>query len=180
MFRILMGDKVEPRREFIEKRAGAGYSPEAVVAEAKGILGAKIAAGKTEGLRGAIGTPDQLRSFLERYEQAGVDQVIFVLQAGNNRHDHIMESIEIFGTEILPEFKERDSEARAQKAKRLAPHVDAAMARKVRSVPPLPENYSMPALPKMILKEHGGEELLQKIAEGSATGQFDTFRDLGN
>ena len=167
-------------REFIEKRAGAGYSPEAVVAEAKGILGAKIAAGKTEGLRGAIGTPDQLRSFLERYEQAGVDQVIFVLQAGNNRHDHIMESIEIFGTEILPEFKERDSEARAQKAKRLAPHVDAAMARKVRSVPPLPENYSMPALPKMILKEHGGEELLQKIAEGSATGQFDIFRDLGN
>ncbi|MDP7068410.1 MAG: hypothetical protein QF637_12385, partial [Acidimicrobiales bacterium] len=151
-----------------------------VVAEAKQVLGAKIAAGETEGLRGAIGTPDQLRSFLERYEQAGVDQVIFVLQAGNNRHEHIMESIDIFGTEILPEFKERDPQARSKKAKRLGPHIEAAMARKVRSAPPLPENYSMPALPKMLLQEHGGEELLDKIAEGSATGQFDAFRDLAN
>ncbi|MED5540750.1 MAG: hypothetical protein VX983_01555, partial [Actinomycetota bacterium] len=88
--------------------------------------------------------------------------------------------IEIFGTEILPEFKERDSEARSKKAERLAPHIEAAMARKVRSVPPLPENYSMPALPKKLLQEHGGEELLNKIVEGSATGQFDVFRDLAN
>ncbi len=55
-----------------------------------------------------MGTPAQLREFLRRYEEAGVDQLIFVMQAGKNRHEHIMESIELFGAEVLPEFAERD------------------------------------------------------------------------
>ena len=49
------------------------------------------------GLRGAVGTPDQIREYLERYEEAGVDQVIFCSQSGKNRHEHIMESLELFG-----------------------------------------------------------------------------------
>ena len=60
-----------------------------------------------------IGTPDQVREYLRRYEEAGVDQVIFVLQAGRNRHEHIMESIELFGREVLPEFIERDEKPAA-------------------------------------------------------------------
>ena len=71
-----------------------------------------------------------MREYLRRYEEAGVDQVIFVLQAGRNRHEHIMESIELFGREVLPEFLERDEAARREKAKRLAPLIEAAMARK--------------------------------------------------
>jgi len=55
-------------------------------------------------LRGAIGTPAQVRDLCRRYEQAGVDQVIFLLQAGRNRHDHICESIELFAEEVMPEF----------------------------------------------------------------------------
>ena len=50
------------------------------------------------GLRGAIGTPDQIRDYLRRYEECGVDQVIFCSQAGKNRHEHIMESLELFGS----------------------------------------------------------------------------------
>ncbi len=75
-----------------------GYSPEAALAARHETLGAKAAAGDQTGLRGAIGTPDQLREFLRRYEEAGVDQLIFVMQAGHNRHEDIMESIELFGT----------------------------------------------------------------------------------
>ena len=30
------------------------------------------------------------------------------MQAGHNRHEDIMESIDLFGTEVLPEFIERD------------------------------------------------------------------------
>ena len=41
--------------------------------------------------RGGIGTPDQLRAHLKGYEDAGVDQVIFVQQSGANRHEHICE-----------------------------------------------------------------------------------------
>ncbi len=83
--------------EFQERRGKMGYSPEAAIAAAQQTLGAKAAAGDETGLRGAVGTPDQLREFLRRYEQAGVDQLIFVMQAGKNRHEHIMESLELFG-----------------------------------------------------------------------------------
>ena len=83
-------------------------------------LGAKIAAGDDEGLRGAVGTPDQLREFLRRYEEAGVDQIIFVMQAGRNRHEHIMESLELFGTR---------GAARVQGARRAAARREGRAAR---------------------------------------------------
>ena len=36
------------------------------------------------------GRADQIREFLRRYEEMGVDQIIFVSQAGKNRHEDIM------------------------------------------------------------------------------------------
>ncbi len=82
--------------------------------------------------RGGIGTPDQVREHLLRYEEAGVDQVIFVQQSGANRHDHICESLELFGRTLLPEFKERDAVREERKRRGLAPFVEAALARKPR------------------------------------------------
>ena len=55
-----------------------------------------------------------MREYLRRYEEAGVDQVIFTAQAGKNRHEHIMESLELFGREVLPEFNGRDEPAAAR------------------------------------------------------------------
>jgi alkanesulfonate monooxygenase SsuD/methylene tetrahydromethanopterin reductase-like flavin-dependent oxidoreductase (luciferase family) len=72
-------------------------------------------------LRGAIGTPDQIRSFLRSYEEAGVDQVIFISQAGKNKHEHICESLELFAREVMPEFKEREPAIQKAKGERLAP-----------------------------------------------------------
>jgi alkanesulfonate monooxygenase SsuD/methylene tetrahydromethanopterin reductase-like flavin-dependent oxidoreductase (luciferase family) len=117
-------------REFQAKRAEKGYDPEVAIALQQQTLGAKLAAGQTEGLRGAVGTPAQIREFLRRYEEAGVDQLIFVMQAGRNRHEHIMESLERFGREVLPEFKERDPAWRRRKQEALGPFVEAALARK--------------------------------------------------
>ena len=77
-----------------------------------GPLGVKILQQGLGSLRGAIGTPEQVRELCRRYEAAGVDQVIFVLQAGRNRHEHICESLELFGAEVLPEFAERRRRAR--------------------------------------------------------------------
>jgi alkanesulfonate monooxygenase SsuD/methylene tetrahydromethanopterin reductase-like flavin-dependent oxidoreductase (luciferase family) len=79
---------------------------------------------------GGIGTPAQVREHLRRYEQAGVDQIIFVQQSGNNRHDHICESLELFAGQVLPEFKERERARQKQKERELAPHIAAALARK--------------------------------------------------
>jgi len=158
--------------EFQERRREAGYSPEVAAALEQERLGAKVAAGKGDaGLRGAIGTPDQLRDYLRRYEEAGVDQIIFIQQAGRNRHEHIMESLELFGREVLPEFKDRDEKQRAAKAQEMERAVDAAMSRKVDNAPSLPEGYVMDAMAKAVVKQFGGEEMLEKVADGTARGE---------
>jgi alkanesulfonate monooxygenase SsuD/methylene tetrahydromethanopterin reductase-like flavin-dependent oxidoreductase (luciferase family) len=140
--------KTDVWSEYVARRAAQGFDPDAIAQAVKEErLGAKVAAGDSTGLRGAIGTPEQVREYLRRYEEAGVDQVIFVMQAGRNSHEHIMESIEIFGREVLPEFAERDPDLTAKKQARLAPIVDAAMARKV--VEPVDlGDYTFPAIPR--------------------------------
>ncbi len=55
----------------------------------------------------AIGTTESLRKALAKYDEKHLDVMIFVAQCGDRKHEHIMESIETFGKELLPEFKER-------------------------------------------------------------------------
>jgi len=81
---------------------------------------------------GGIGSPEQIREYLLRYEKSGVDQVIFVQQAGANKHEHICESLELFGKSVMPEFQAREAERQAKKQKELAPYIEAALARKAR------------------------------------------------
>ncbi len=83
-----------------------------------------------EGGTQGIGTPDDLRRHLRRLAEAGVDQTIFIQQCGKNRHDHICESLELFASAVMPEFKEQEAERQARKAERLAPYVEAALQRK--------------------------------------------------
>jgi alkanesulfonate monooxygenase SsuD/methylene tetrahydromethanopterin reductase-like flavin-dependent oxidoreductase (luciferase family) len=55
----------------------------------------------------AIGSPSTIRSNLLKYEEQHLDTLILVAQCGDRKHEHIMEAIELFGTQVLPEFKER-------------------------------------------------------------------------
>ena len=77
-----------------------------------------------------IGTPADMRRHLNDFEAAGIDQVIFLQQAGRNRHEHICESLELFAAEVMPEFKARVADREARKAEQLAPYIEAALARK--------------------------------------------------
>jgi alkanesulfonate monooxygenase SsuD/methylene tetrahydromethanopterin reductase-like flavin-dependent oxidoreductase (luciferase family) len=88
---------------------------------------------------GCIGTPDDLRRTLRTFEDCGVDQTIFIQQGGRNRHEDICESLELFAGEVMPEFAERQAERERTKREALAPHVEAAMARK-QAMPPLDED----------------------------------------
>jgi alkanesulfonate monooxygenase SsuD/methylene tetrahydromethanopterin reductase-like flavin-dependent oxidoreductase (luciferase family) len=81
-------------------------------------------------LRGAIGTPERVREVLGRYEAAGVDQVIFLAQAGRTKHEHICESLELFAREVMPEFAEREPAHLEAKHARVAAAIDEAMTRK--------------------------------------------------
>ena len=80
--------------------------------------------------RGGIGTPAQVRAHLEAFEATGVDQVVFIQQGGNNAHDDICASLELFAARVMPEFKEREEARARRKAEELAPFVEKAMARK--------------------------------------------------
>ena len=77
-----------------------------------------------------IGTPDDMRRHLTAFEESGIDQVIFMQQAGRNRHEHICQSLELFAAEVMPEFKARVAAREARKAEELAPDIAAALARK--------------------------------------------------
>ena len=77
-----------------------------------------------------IGTPEQFGDLVRAYEASGVDQVIFLQQGGLNRHEDICHSLELFGNEVLPSFEPARVAHEAAKAERLAPFVEAALARK--------------------------------------------------
>ena len=84
---------------------------------------------------GAIGSPEQIESHLRRFEEAGVDQVIFVQQGGKNRHEHICESLELFAKSVMPGFKQRHAGRVARKQAELRPFIEAALGRKPRLAP---------------------------------------------
>ena len=86
--------------------------------------------GQLEALRCGVGTPDQLRERFRRFEDVGIDSMMFVAQGGETRHEDICASLELFAKEVMPEFLERDEKFRADKAQRLAPVIEEVMARR--------------------------------------------------
>jgi alkanesulfonate monooxygenase SsuD/methylene tetrahydromethanopterin reductase-like flavin-dependent oxidoreductase (luciferase family) len=119
-------------QEFLSRREARGFSREQIIANAE-TLNVNVGS-----LRGAVGTPEQVIDLIRRYESAGVDQIAFVLQSGPNEHEHICESLELFGKAVLPHFTEGREEREAAKAERLAPAIEAALARRepARTSPP--------------------------------------------
>ncbi len=115
--------------EFERNRSHFGFD-RATAAQKKVELKAQLESDGVLSLRGAIGTPDQIRGLLLQYEEAGIDQVIFISQAGRNRHEDICESMELFAAEVMPEFAERDPAHQKAKAERLGAAVEAALARR--------------------------------------------------
>ncbi|MDX6672212.1 MAG: hypothetical protein QOI91_2575 [Solirubrobacteraceae bacterium] len=115
--------------EFQRNRDERGFARDIVTPE-QAPLGVKIMQEGLGSLRGAIGTPDQVRDLCRRYEEAGVDQIIFVSQAGKNRHDHICESMEVFAQDVMPEFAARADEREVDKRERLGDATRAALARR--------------------------------------------------
>src|SRR3954447_21288048 len=115
--------------EFLQRRKEAGFAREIVTAESAP-LGVRIMQQGLGSLRRAVGTPEQIADLVRRYEAVGVDQLGFVMQAGNNRHEHICEALELFGKEVIPQFAEGREEREREKAERLAPVCETALARR--------------------------------------------------
>ena len=113
-----------------------------------------------------IGCPDTVREFLRGYEESGVDEIILLLNPRS--HEGTMESIEIMGKEVLPEFIERDEKAVAAKAKRLEPVIEKVEARgRPSKAPAFDENYSFGGLPT----GRGGKFTAGEISRGDGRDQ---------
>lgn len=78
-----------------------------------------------------VGTPAQIRDQLKEFEEVGVDQVIFLSQAGKIPHEMLASSIELFGNEVLPEVKDRDARNAKHRAAVKSRIAEKAMSRKV-------------------------------------------------
>jgi alkanesulfonate monooxygenase SsuD/methylene tetrahydromethanopterin reductase-like flavin-dependent oxidoreductase (luciferase family) len=50
------------------------------------------------------GNPDTFCRVVEKWAEAGLDQIIFILQAGRTRQDDIMRSIDLIGEKVIPRF----------------------------------------------------------------------------
>jgi hypothetical protein len=104
-----------------------------------------------------------VREFLRGYEDSGVDEIILLLNPRS--HEGTMESIELMGKEVLPEFIERDQKAVAEKAKRLEPVIEKVEARRPKpTAPQFDENYSFGGLPT----GRGGNFTASEIPEAMA------------
>ena len=77
-----------------------------------------------------IGTPEDMRKHLSALQDAGVDQVIFLQQAGRNSHKNICESLDLFAQAVMPEFTRDVAEREAKKAEELTPYISDALGRK--------------------------------------------------
>lgn len=105
--------------------------------------------------RAGIGTPDQVCQHLEIMENAGVDQVVFIQQAGMNKHEDICESLQLFADKVLPDFKARDDRRLAQKNERYAEAIAAVEKRKpeLTTLNEIPIVDSYPVLKKKLEEE---------------------------
>lgn len=98
----------------------------------------------------AIGTPADAARHIRELEAAGVDQLIFIQQAGRNRHEDICSSLEMFASDVMPEFKTHEAERLAKKEAELAPYIEAALARKQWMQPIAKED--IPLIPSAVKK----------------------------
>lgn len=60
--------------------------------------------------RGLVGSPETILRKLEDFQDAHIDQVILLNQAGKNKHEDIVSSLKLFAEKVMPEFKAREAE----------------------------------------------------------------------
>jgi len=82
-----------------------------------------------------IGTPQDFLEHARSFQDAGVDQIILLQQAGRNPHSEICESLELFAADVLPQFKKDVEQREREKAEELAPYIEAALGRKEKMKP---------------------------------------------
>ncbi len=156
-------------QEFEQRRNEAGFARH-IVRPDQAPLGVRLLQEGLGSLRGAVGSPAQVEDLVARYERAGVDQLIFVLQAGPNRHEHICESLRLFAEKVMPRFVDGRDEREAAKARELARPIEQALARREPPRSPDPsyvidEQAELARARRAARHKHGARELSDMARE---------------
>ena len=124
---------------------------------------------------GPVGTPEMLREWCRRYEAAGVDECMFLINPDS--HEATMESLELFGKEVLPEIVERDEVFAKERAAKLAPAIERAMARRPPdNAPALDPEYKFGGVPTSTRTGAQADEALVAIQEMADAQERDAKR----
>ncbi|MGV0739712.1 LLM class flavin-dependent oxidoreductase [Mycobacterium syngnathidarum] len=107
------------------------------------------------------GDPKFLREAMLQWESLGIDEAWFILPPVE--HEYIMESLDMFGRQVLPEFIERDEKLTAQREKELAPLVDAALRRYKPMEIEYDEDYQFGGIPKAFTGTYEASEIADVI-----------------
>jgi alkanesulfonate monooxygenase SsuD/methylene tetrahydromethanopterin reductase-like flavin-dependent oxidoreductase (luciferase family) len=51
------------------------------------------------------GNPETVCRIVAKWQSAGIDQMIFFLQAGRTSHEQVMKSIRLIGDHVIPRFQ---------------------------------------------------------------------------
>jgi len=108
--------KAHLRRAFVDWKEGRGDARERLGVPPQAL---EMSARFADLPSNLLGTPDDARVLLEAFERTNVDAILFREFEGWMRHEHVMESIELLGTQVLPEFRARHAAHEAWRAEQL-------------------------------------------------------------
>ncbi|MBV9662229.1 MAG: LLM class flavin-dependent oxidoreductase [Acidimicrobiales bacterium] len=123
------------------------------------------AARENRRILGGVGSPERIRQWCRKYEEAGVDQLMFLLPPVDG--ELIMESLELVGKHVIPEFHERDEQRAEEKAKRLEPAIEAMESRRPHDEPPLDPAYTFGGVPVSWDQRSQATEVLDAMTQAA-------------
>lgn len=98
------------------------------------------------------GNPDEVNEQIEKYQQVGCDQLVFGIPNEGFEHEEVLEMIELFGSQVIPNF-DTDPEHRTTRFRRTAQRKHPDFAH------PLPEGLTVEVIPENSLIPLGGTTL---------------------
>jgi alkanesulfonate monooxygenase SsuD/methylene tetrahydromethanopterin reductase-like flavin-dependent oxidoreductase (luciferase family) len=64
---------------------------------------------REEGTKFCVGTPADCIRFIEMYEALGIEEVFLLCAIGPARHDEVLNTIRLFGEQVIPHFEAREA-----------------------------------------------------------------------
>ena len=114
------GDNDSPLQQVrFSSLSGEYYEQQAAKGQKPGVRDSVLRRNNEELIKDGLvigGDVDSVCRGIERWVDLGLDQLLFMIQAGNTTHDDIMRALDMLGSKVLPRFKEPATVAKVQES----------------------------------------------------------------